>query len=118
MRWYKPGRHGSHRFQPFAFPRHRRQRSKDALFHAAHDIKGEAATFGFPAVASAAQSLCRLIEHTLDIARAVDTDRPACRRGACYPSRVCALGRETARNRPDQTATRRAEHGGIMVNER
>ena len=22
--------------------------SKDALFHAAHDIKGEAATFGFP----------------------------------------------------------------------
>ena len=38
--------------------------SKDALFHAAHDIKGEAATFGYPAVASAAESLCRLIEHT------------------------------------------------------
>jgi len=35
-----------------------------ALFHAAHDIKGEAATFGFPAVAVAADSLCRLIEHT------------------------------------------------------
>src|SRR5262249_48647050 len=44
--------------------------SKDALFHAAHDIKGEAATFGFPAVASAAQSLCKLIEHTPDIPRA------------------------------------------------
>ena len=43
--------------------------SKDVLFHAAHDIKGEAATFGFPAVASAAQSLCRLIEHAPDIAR-------------------------------------------------
>lgn len=42
---------------------------KDALFHAAHDIKGEAATFGFPAVVSAAQSLCRLIEHAPDIAR-------------------------------------------------
>src|SRR5215468_4633252 len=27
--------------------------SKDALFYAAHDIKGEAGTFGFPAVASA-----------------------------------------------------------------
>src|SRR5271165_2036733 len=27
--------------------------SKEALFHAAHDIKGEAATFGFPAMASA-----------------------------------------------------------------
>src|ERR1700709_1550159 len=26
--------------------------TKEALFHAAHDIKGEAATFGFPAVAS------------------------------------------------------------------
>src|SRR5450830_831576 len=37
--------------------------SKDALFHAAHDIKGEAATFGFPLVVLAADSLCRLIEH-------------------------------------------------------
>jgi HPt (histidine-containing phosphotransfer) domain-containing protein len=40
--------------------------AKDALFHAAHDIKGEAATFGFPAVAAAADSLCRLIEYTPD----------------------------------------------------
>jgi HPt (histidine-containing phosphotransfer) domain-containing protein len=37
------------------------------LFHAAHDIKGEAATFGFPALAAAADSLCRLIEHTPDM---------------------------------------------------
>ena len=43
--------------------------SKDALFHAAHDIKGEAATFGFPLVAVAADSLCRLIEHTPDATR-------------------------------------------------
>lgn len=43
--------------------------NKDALFHAAHDIKGESATFGYPAVASAADSLCRLIEHTPDITR-------------------------------------------------
>lgn len=40
--------------------------SKNALFHAAHDIKGQAATFGFPQVAVAADSLCRLIEHTPD----------------------------------------------------
>jgi HPt (histidine-containing phosphotransfer) domain-containing protein len=40
---------------------------KEALFHAAHDIKGEAATFGYPAVASAADSLCRLIDHTPDV---------------------------------------------------
>jgi HPt (histidine-containing phosphotransfer) domain-containing protein len=38
--------------------------SREALFHAAHDIKGEAATFGYPAVAATAESLCRLIEHT------------------------------------------------------
>jgi HPt (histidine-containing phosphotransfer) domain-containing protein len=43
--------------------------NKDVLFHAAHDIKGEAATFGYPAVASAANSLCRLIEHTPDVTR-------------------------------------------------
>jgi HPt (histidine-containing phosphotransfer) domain-containing protein len=43
--------------------------NKEALFHAAHDIKGEAATFGFPLVAAAADSLCRLLEHTPDSAR-------------------------------------------------
>jgi HPt (histidine-containing phosphotransfer) domain-containing protein len=43
------------------------QQTHSDLFHAAHDIKGEAATFGFPAVAAAAESLCRLIEHTPDI---------------------------------------------------
>jgi HPt (histidine-containing phosphotransfer) domain-containing protein len=40
--------------------------NKAALFRAAHDIKGEAATFGYPAVASAAESLCQLIEHAPD----------------------------------------------------
>jgi HPt (histidine-containing phosphotransfer) domain-containing protein len=39
---------------------------KERLFHAAHDIKGEAATFGFPAVAGSADSLCRLIEYAPD----------------------------------------------------
>ena len=43
--------------------------NKDQLFHAAHDIKGEAATFGFPAVAAAAGSLCRLLEYTPDAGR-------------------------------------------------
>ena len=41
----------------------------DALFRAIHDIKGEAATFGFPEVAGVAESLCRLLEHTPDSAR-------------------------------------------------
>ncbi len=41
----------------------------DALYHAAHDIKGEAGTFGYPAVAPAAESLCRAVEHTPDQTR-------------------------------------------------
>jgi HPt (histidine-containing phosphotransfer) domain-containing protein len=40
--------------------------NKEKLFHAAHDIQGEAATFGFPACAGAADSLCRLIEYAPD----------------------------------------------------
>ena len=43
--------------------------NKQALFRAAHDIKGQAATFGYPAVASAAASLCRLIEYAPDPGR-------------------------------------------------
>ncbi|HZS65106.1 MAG TPA: Hpt domain-containing protein [Xanthobacteraceae bacterium] len=45
------------------------QQTRDAIFHAAHDIKGEAATFGFPALAGTADSLCRLIEHTPEMTR-------------------------------------------------
>ncbi|MDC7788167.1 Hpt domain-containing protein [Rhodoplanes sp. TEM] len=43
--------------------------TRQALYHAAHDIKGEAATFGFPRAATAAASLCRLIERTTDTRR-------------------------------------------------
>ena len=43
--------------------------TSEALFRAAHDIKGEAATFGYPKLAAPAESLCRLIEHTPDITR-------------------------------------------------
>jgi HPt (histidine-containing phosphotransfer) domain-containing protein len=39
------------------------------LFRAAHDIKGDAATFGYPSAAVAAESLCRIIEHAPDLAR-------------------------------------------------
>jgi HPt (histidine-containing phosphotransfer) domain-containing protein len=45
------------------------EETRDTLFRAAHDIKGEAATFGFPLAAPPADSLCRLIEHTPDMAR-------------------------------------------------
>jgi hypothetical protein len=45
------------------------QGTRDALFLAAHDIKGQAETFGFPLVMPVADSLCRLIEHTPDMKR-------------------------------------------------
>ena len=45
------------------------QGTRDALFLAAHDIKGQAATFGFPLVTPVADSLCRLIEHTPEMKR-------------------------------------------------
>ena len=41
--------------------------ASEELFRAAHDIKGDAATFGFPAAAAAAESLCRIIEHAPDL---------------------------------------------------
>ena len=37
------------------------------LFRAAHDIKGDAATFDYPAAAGIAESLCRVIEHAPDL---------------------------------------------------
>jgi chemotaxis protein histidine kinase CheA len=37
------------------------------LFRAAHDIKGDAATFGYPSAGTAAESLCRIIEHAPDL---------------------------------------------------
>jgi chemotaxis protein histidine kinase CheA len=41
--------------------------TSEELFRAAHDIKGDAATFGFPSAAAAADSLCRIIEHAPDL---------------------------------------------------
>ncbi|MBV5269220.1 MAG: Hpt domain-containing protein [Afipia sp.] len=41
----------------------------EELFRAAHDIKGGAATFGYPTAAAAAESLCRIIEHAPDLAK-------------------------------------------------
>jgi len=45
---------------------------REELFRAAHDIKGGAATFGFPTAAAAAESLCRIIEHAPDFAKVPD----------------------------------------------
>ncbi len=44
-------------------------RAREELFRAAHDIKGQGATFGYPLASEAADSLCRLIEHSPDAER-------------------------------------------------
>src|SRR5712664_1736913 len=41
--------------------------NREELFRAAHDIKGDAATFGFASAGVAAESLCRIIEHAPDL---------------------------------------------------
>jgi chemotaxis protein histidine kinase CheA len=43
--------------------------SQNELFRAAHDIKGDGKTFGYPLAAAAADSLCRIIEHAPDFAQ-------------------------------------------------
>jgi hypothetical protein len=43
--------------------------TRQELFLAAHDVKGDSGTFGYPEVVPAADSLCRLLEHTPDLRR-------------------------------------------------
>jgi chemotaxis protein histidine kinase CheA len=43
--------------------------TRQELFLAAHDVKGDCGTFGFAAVAPAADSLCRLLDHTPELSR-------------------------------------------------
>ena len=78
------------------------EHTHNALFRAAHDIKGEAGTFGYPEVVGVADSLCRLLEHTPEIARipVVLIDQ--------HVDAVRAMTRETAR--PDK-----AEVAGELV---
>ena len=77
--------------------------TRDALFLAAHDIKGQAATFGYPLVAPVADSLCRLIEHIPDMKRLpldlVDQHVDAVR----------AITRRNTRGDSDMTAAKLAE---------
>jgi chemotaxis protein histidine kinase CheA len=45
------------------------KQTRQELFLAAHDIKGDSGTLGYPEVGPAAESLCRLLEHTPDLKR-------------------------------------------------
>ena len=43
--------------------------TRQELFLAAHDVKGDSGSFGYPEVSPAADSLCRLLEHTPDLSK-------------------------------------------------
>jgi hypothetical protein len=43
--------------------------TRQELFLSAHDLKGDSGTLGYPEVMAAAESLCRLLEHTPDLTR-------------------------------------------------
>jgi HPt (histidine-containing phosphotransfer) domain-containing protein len=43
--------------------------TRQELFLAAHDLKGDSGTLGYPEVQAAAESLCRLLEHTPDLTK-------------------------------------------------
>ncbi len=62
--------------------------TREELFRAAHDIKGDAATFGYPSAGAAAESLCRIIEH------APDFDEVACNLIAHHINAIQAIVRE------------------------
>jgi chemotaxis protein histidine kinase CheA len=77
--------------------------TRDTLFHAAHDIKGQAATFGFPLVAPVAESLCRLLEHTPDLTQ-IPTDLVD-----QHVDAIRAIKHRNTRGNSDMTAARLAE---------
>jgi hypothetical protein len=70
--------------------------TRSELFRAAHDIKGDAATFGYPSAGAAAESLCRIIEH------APDLDEVPSNLIAHHINAIQAIVRE--RTRPDTAA--------------
>jgi len=45
------------------------KQTRQELFLAAHDVKGDSATLGYPEVGRAADSLCRLLEHAPDLTK-------------------------------------------------
>jgi chemotaxis protein histidine kinase CheA len=45
------------------------KQTRQELFLAAHDVKGDSGTLGYPEVSRAADSLCRLLEHTPDLSK-------------------------------------------------
>lgn len=79
------------------------------LFRAGHDIKGDAATLGFPIAGRLAGSLCRLIDHAPDRTR---IPLPVIDR---YVEAIRAIVREEVRDKSDTMADEITEQLAILV---
>lgn len=79
------------------------------LFRASHDIKGDAATLGYPIAGRLAGSLCRLLDHAPDRQRIplVLVDR--------YVESIRAIVRENVRAPVEPTANEISEQLAILV---
>jgi chemotaxis protein histidine kinase CheA len=79
------------------------------LFRASHDIKGDAATLGYPMAGRLAGSLCRLVDHAPDRTRIplMVVDR--------YVEAIRAVVREQIKELADPTVSEIAEQLAIMV---
>jgi hypothetical protein len=79
------------------------------LFRASHDIKGDAATLGYPMAGRLAGSLCRMIDHAPDRSRIplVIVDR--------YVDAIRAVVREQIHDANDATAGEVAEQLAILA---
>lgn len=85
--------------------------TRPVLYRAAHDIRGQAATFGYPLAASVADSLCRLLDGIAD-----DSRVPM----ALVSQHVDAIGaivREHATGADNRTALALSERLASVVND-
>ncbi|HWN53410.1 MAG TPA: Hpt domain-containing protein [Xanthobacteraceae bacterium] len=85
--------------------------TRQVLFRAAHDIKGHGTTFGYPMAADVADSLCRVIEHTVDAARI-----PLAFIDQCIDS-VGAIIREHDEENAEETAAELARELRVLTDE-
>jgi len=84
---------------------------RQAMFRAAHDIKGHGTTFGFPMAADVADSLCRVIEHFVDPMRI-----PLSFIDQCVDA-VRAIIREHGQENAEKTAAELANELRILTDE-
>ncbi len=85
--------------------------TRQALFRAAHDIKGHGTTFGYPIAADVAETLCRVIESALDMAQI-----PLTFIDQCVDS-VRAIIREHGQEHAEETALDLARELGTLADE-